>query len=264
MQTKSTKCFALPLLLILFISACASEISPTETNPPAPPAAATLPPIASPTTTPTATAEIAGIGGGGTSEEKTTPTAEIIQLTPDTPPEGTEVASCLIGTWSVVHESLVGYLTEVFDQSGLITFEFQTGQGDLFLTFDGEGSTSFIADDLVILVAIPELAEFKFLVQGDGLAQYAADEGSIATWGHVSALTSEGGGDISGQTTDATALIVLTPEQIFLDSTGEHATFTWIDVPDDARYTFYTCHDDSLTLNVDGTLTSEWTRVKRE
>jgi hypothetical protein len=264
MQAKSPMCLTIPLLLCLFLSACASEISPTATNPPAPPAASTLPPVASPTTTPTATAEIAGIGGGGSSEEQTTPSTEVMQVTLETRPEGTEASSCLIGTWSVVHESLVGYLTEVFDQSGLITFEFQTGQGDLFLTFDGEGSTSFIADDLVILVAIPELAEFKFLVQGDGLAQYAADEGSIATWGHVSALTSEGGGDISGQTTDAAALVVLTPEQIFLDSTGEHATFTWIDVPEDARFTFYTCHDNNLSLNVDGTLTSEWTRVKRD
>jgi hypothetical protein len=260
MKHRIAKWTSLMLLLSFFMTACSSEASTTEMNTPAP--TATTLSTAIPTTTPTALAEVAGIGGAGSGDDQSVTTTQDVQVTSETKSEQREIPTCLLGTWSVVHESLVGYLTEAFDQSGFITLNFQTGQGDLFLSFDQDGLTSFRADDLELLVAIPDLADFHFVVQGDGLAQYAADEELIATWGHVSAMTSEGGGDIGDQSTDASAVVVLTPEQIFLDSTGEHATFTWVDVPEDARFTFYACGDNSLTLNVDGTLTSDWTRVE--
>ena len=262
MKHRIAKWISFLLLLCLCMSACSSETSATEMNPPASTATATNIPTAVPTPTPTALAEVAGNGGGGSGDDQSVIMMPTAQEVPETKSEQGDAAACLIGTWSVVHESLVGYLTEAFDQSGLITFNFQTGQGDLFLTFDQDGLTNFRADDLELLVGIPDIADFHFIVQGDGLAQYAADEELIATWGHVSAMTSEGGGDIGSQSTDAAAVVVLTPEQIFLDSTGEHATFTWVDVPEDARFTFYACSENSLILNVDGTLTSEWTRVE--
>jgi hypothetical protein len=263
-QMQNAKLVSCIVVLALSLVGCGSRSNSAESETPDPTPTPTTPPTALPSTTPTATTEVAGIGGGGTSEEQTTPTSVHTQVIPETQPDGPEVASCLLGTWSVVHESLVGYLTEAFDQSGFITFNFQTGQGDLFLTFNQDGLTNFRAANLELLVAIPDLADFLFIVQGDGLAQYAADEEVIATWGHVSAITSEGGGDIGDQSTDAAAVVVLTPEQIFLDSTGEHVTFTWVDVPEDARSTFYTCSGNSLTLNIDGTLTSEWVRASED
>jgi hypothetical protein len=261
-QMQNAKLVSCIVVLALSLVGCGSRSNSAESETPDPTPTPTTPPTALPSTTPTATTEVAGIGGGGSSEEQTTPTLAD-QVLPEQP-DGPEIASCLLGTWSVVHESLVGYLTEAFDQSGFITFNFQTGQGDLFLTFNQDGLTNFRAANLELLVAIPDLADFLFIVQGDGLAQYAADEELIATWGHVSAITSEGGGDIGDQSTDAAAVVVLTPEQIFLDSTGEHVTFTWVDVPEDARSTFYTCSGNSLTLNIDGTLTSEWVRASED
>jgi hypothetical protein len=226
-------------------------------------------PVPTPTLPPTIIPIVTTVEGEATGEEDEPGASEQAQATSteeraptQTPlPQAHEGESCLYGSWSVVHESLIGYLTEAFDQSGQITFEFQAGQGDLILTFDGGGTTTFFADNLEISVTVPGLADFNFIVEGYGLARFEANEEVIATWGHTSTLTSAGGGEVEGRTTEATAEILLTPEMVFIESTSDHTTHTFVDVPEDARFTLYECSGNNLILNVDGTLTSEWVRV---
>ncbi len=246
---------ALILVIALITAGCATGMMPTATDPPTPlVAVASLPPV-SPAPTHTDNLEVPTISTDATNEAPGT------ALEPETTfeprPDRLDGKACLIDSWSIVHESLVGYLNETFDQSGQITFEFQTGQGDLLLTFNQDGITTFRADNLELLVAIPGLAEFTFVVKGDGLAQYAAEEDWIATWGHVSAVSSEAPGDDTG----ADFVMVLTPEQVFLEGFTEDNPGTWADVPQDSRLTYYACKGDQLVLNVDGTLTSEWVRT---
>ncbi len=235
-------------VLSLMVASCAE--GPSTSDPTLLPPSST--PSKIPSITPSLTTEAIGIGGAASSEGESTIVAGT--QAPESQPEDLQPSSCLIGTWSVVHESLVGYLTEAFEQSGLITLEFQSGSGDLFLTFDQDGITSFLADHLELGIGVPNIVTYHFIVQGDGLAYYAADEHTIATWGHVSALA----GEVPGQSDNAPAVIQLTPEQIFIHNEGDLA---WSDVPEDARLTEYHCDGNNLWLNARGTLRSEWLRV---
>jgi hypothetical protein len=152
-------------------------------------------------------------------------------------------------------------MQEVTDVSDQVELVFQTGQGDMLLSFDSEGNAGFLVDDLEIQVSIVGLADFTFFLQGEGAAQYAADESLIATWGHTQDLASAGGGEVSGRPAAAEAVLVLTPEQVFIAASSETLTLVVPGVPEDAQVTPYECEGNSLILNPDGTQSSSWTRV---
>ena len=196
------------------------------------------------------------------SDEETpgTPTSTDIAKT-DPTNEDKSNTSCLTGTWIVDHASMLGYLKDQANIPDQFVVVFQTGSGDMYLDFDDTGNTSIEVDSLVISITIVGYADFTFLIIGGGKATYAANETHIATWDHEDNIKTEGSGEIEGQPTSIDAVLIVTPEQLYLESTADNIAMIVAGAPDTARITAYTCSSNSLALDPLGSQSTFWSRL---
>ncbi len=175
------------------------------------------------------------------------------------------VAPCLPGVWSIDPDSLASYLEEQMNISPNMSIEIKSVEGDLELTFSPAGETTYSARDLQILAAISGLAEVNVVLQGEGIASYAAVDSLLATWDHTLVNTAEGKGTTADRfNSDVSAVLLLTPDRLFLGGKSENLTITMTDVPADAVLTPYACSGDRLTLNPDDAARTSWVRMPQD
>lgn len=249
------KVWAAPLWVVVVLALSATACS---SKPGASPAA---------TPTPTATPLVASIASGGTAADSGEDSGE--PALPEEPEEPEEpeappvsgLASCLPGTWVVDSASLAGHIEQVMNTSSSVSIEIEASEGALLLRFDTNGNTSYSAQDLLIQVAISGLGNVNVVVAGEGTARYAADEALLATWEHELMSDAQGEGSVAGlPSSQAAAVLVLTPEQLFLQGKSNNLIITISGVPSDANLTPYACSGDVLTLNPGNSRSTTWLR----
>jgi hypothetical protein len=220
-------------------------------------------PSASPsaTPTPTATPLVASIASGGTDADSGEDSGEpALPEEPEVPPVS-GLASCLPGTWVVDTSSLAGHIEQVMNTSSSVSIEIEASEGALLLRFDTNGNTSYSAQDLLIQVAISGLGNVNVVVAGEGTARYAANEALLATWEHELISDAQGEGSVAGlPSSEAAAVLVLIPEQLFLQGKSNNLIITISGVPSDASLTPYSCSGDILTLNPGEPRSTIWLR----
>lgn len=214
------------------------------------------------TATPTETPMIGSSSGSGDSGQPEPDNQD--QEEPQPAPQVSGNDSCLVGTWRVVHESFSGYMEDAFESpaESMVDFEFQTGRGDLFLTFSPDGTMTMSGDDFQIDMQIVGLASFTFVLQAEGSASYAADGEAIASWGADYSSSAEGGGEVlTLPEIGAQAELTLTPGDLFLYAESEGFSWTIDGAPEDAGYSPYQCSGDTLILGPEGFQPVRWERV---
>lgn len=145
-------------------------------------------------------------------------------------------AACLPGTWSVDRASLASHIKEAMNvSSAAVSIEIDSGQGELLLTFDTEGGTTYHVQDLEFDVSIGGLVDIRVVIQGEGSG-------------------------VGGSSTKTSAVLVLTPDQLFLQGISANLTLTITGVPSDANLTSYACSGDVLTLNPGDPRSTTWLR----
>ena len=221
-----------------------------------------LPGSSQATPTPTETPMMASSSGTDDSDQPEPDEQDPVEAEPA--PELTGNDTCLVGTWRVVHESFSSYMEDAFESpaEGTVDFEFQTGRGDLFMTFGPDGTMSMSGDDFQIDMQIIGLASFTFLLQAEGSASYAADGEAVATWGTDYASSAEGGGQVlTLPEVGSQAELTLTPGDLFLYAESEGMSWTIQGAPDDAGYSPYQCSGDTLIIGQEGFQAVRWERV---
>lgn len=207
-------------------------------------------------------------GGGGTQADDSQP--EVEQPSGDDSGDsqvlegGNTANQCLPGTWRADHESFAGYLENAFESpaGGAIDFEFQTGNGDLFLVFTPDGKMSMSSQDFQIDMQIVGLASFTFAIEADGSAEYAADDQAIAVWNVDYGSIAEGEGGVpSLPKAGARSELTITPDRLFGYAESEGYTLTVRDAPPGTNAAPYECYDDTLILGPEGFQPVRWERV---
>jgi len=227
------------LALVVLIAGCSSTSA-------AVPAA-----TATPTATPVA---IGGVSGSTTEDIGDGDSAQPEQAQVTSLAGG---AACLPGTWFVDRASLASYIEEAMNVTSATSIEIEPGLGELLLTFDTDEGTSYQAQDLEFYVSVGGLADIRVVIQGEGIASYVADETLLATWDHL--LVSEALGESSSTTTSA--VLMLTPDQLFLQGKSTNLTLTITGAPSDSNLTLYACSGDILTLNPGDSRSTTWLRT---
>jgi hypothetical protein len=215
------------------------------------------------TQTPTATPLIASMASGSTAADSGEDSGSGESALPEEPeaPPVSSLAACLPGTWVVDSASLAGHIEQVMNTSSSVPIEIEASEGALLLRFDTNGNTSYSAQDLIIQVAISGLGNVSVVVAGEGTARYAADEALLATWEHELMSDAQGKGSVAGlPSSEAAAVLVLTPEQLFLQGKSNNLTITISGVPSDPNLTPYSCSGDILTLNPGDPRSTIWLR----